>query len=718
MRMGVRTRFIIAVAVGGLILAAVLYAGWRVQRQGLQALAQVSRESMRAQALDGLEQRGRAMAQLLAETLINPTYFVDLKSIGEIAQAAVRQPGVAYIVVFDAKGRILHDGSDDIARFGQMMDDALGGRASRAEKLLVLNSETVVDVTQPMYLGDEKLGGVRIGLSREGSMIAMTEADARLRAAGKSVVDAQLRALALPLSALGLLAVLAVLAVSRGMVRPIRELAGHARALERGKFDIVVDSDRDDEVGDLIRAFGTMSKSLAAHDRDVRRLAYLDTLTGLPNRLMLRESLVRSLTVGASRGIGLALLFVDLDDFKRINDTLGHDAGDEALAQLSKRFEGCLDRVRQHESGKDSLEFIARFGGDEFVALLAGTEVRDRARALAEHMLDAVRAPLSVAGRPVHLNASIGITLFPEDAQDAAQLLKNGDIAMYQAKVHGKNCYRFFTNYMTKLAEDRLALEQDLRLAMRHGDLELHYQPIVDLATERIAGAEALLRWRHPERGLVPSELFVGIAEDFGLIDELGRFALHQACVEAARWPAVDGVAPFVSVNLSVKQLRQPGLPAEIGAVLLECSLAPTRLHVELTESALLDDEPLALSTLAELRRVGVKIWLDDFGTGFSGLSHLRRVAVDGVKIDRSFTQDLLTDRDDLALTSAIIAMADSLGITAVAEGVESASQLEILRGMRCDMGQGFWLGYPMSGAEFRARLDEGRHSAHVPAAS
>jgi diguanylate cyclase (GGDEF)-like protein len=716
MRVGVRTRFVIAVAIGGMILAAVLYAGWRVQHQGLQTMAQVTRESMRTQALEGLAHRGRDMAQLLAETLTNPTYFVDLKSIGEIARAAVRQPGVAYVLVFDARGRILHDGSDDIARFGQVMEDALGGRAARAQRLLVQESDTVVDVTQPMYLGEEKLGGVRIGLSRDASAQAVTAADARLRDAAQGVVESQLRALALPLSALALLAVLAVLAVSRGMVRPIRELAGHARALERGKFDIVVDSDRDDEVGDLIRAFGTMSKSLAAHDRDVRRLAYLDTLTGLPNRLMLRESLARSMVLSASRGIGLALLFVDLDDFKRINDTLGHDAGDEALAQLAKRFEGCLDRVRQSEATQ-SLDFIARFGGDEFVALLGGGDVRDRARALAEHMLDAVRAPLSAAGRPVHLNASIGITLFPEDAQDAAQLLKNGDIAMYQAKVHGKNCYRFFTNYMTKMAEDRLALEQDLRQAMRQGELELHYQPIVDLATHRIVGAEALLRWRHPERGLVPSALFVGIAEDFGLIDELGRFALRQACAEAAGWSAIGGIAPFVSVNLSVKQLRQPGLPAEIGAVLLEYSLAPTRLHVELTESALLDDEPLALSTLAELRRVGVKIWLDDFGTGFSGLSHLRRVAVDGVKIDRSFTQDLLTDRDDLALTSAIIAMADSLGITAVAEGVESASQLEILRGMRCDLGQGFWLGYPMSGAEFRARIEQSRHSAQMPAA-
>jgi EAL domain-containing protein (putative c-di-GMP-specific phosphodiesterase class I) len=240
---------------------------------------------------------------------------------------------------------------------------------------------------------------------------------------------------------------------------------------------------------------------------------------------------------------------------------------------------------------------------------------------------------------------------------------------------------------------------------MQQGTIEVHYQPIREVADGRLVGGEALLRWEHPARGPVPTALFVGLAEDFGLIDELGRFALDRACRDAARWPAADGVAPFVSVNLSVRQLRQAGLPAMVAATLAAHDLPASRLHLELTESALLDHEPTAIGTLAELRRQGVRIWLDDFGTGFSGLSHLRRVPVDGVKVDRSFVQDLASERADVTLTAAIVAMATSLGIEAVAEGVETEAQLEVLRGLGCGLAQGWLLGHPVPQSEFVGRI-------------
>jgi diguanylate cyclase (GGDEF)-like protein len=715
-RFGLTARFALAVGVGFVLLGMLVYGGWRVQRDGYRALTHLTTESMREQGQGDLEKRGQAMASLLADALTNPVYFTDIKAIGEIAQSALRQPDIEYILVFDHEGRLLHDGSTDITAFGQRMDGPFAAEAVVATGMTVQDSDTLVDVTQPMFLGDEKLGGVRIGLSRASTDAAVGAAQGALRAQVSSAAEDRLRALMAPALGLLALALLGALAVARALVRPVRQLAAQARDMERGRFDSHIGSDRADEVGDLIRAFGNLGRSLVAHDRDIRRLAYLDTLTGLPNRLLLRETLGRAIVLGQSSGRGLALLFIDLDDFKRINDTLGHDAGDEALAQLARRLQSCQEAVRDPALPRaESPDLIARFGGDEFVAIVTGSDLRERARRLAEGVLDALREPLSAAGRPVYLNGSIGITLYPEDAHDAQQLLKNGDIAMYQAKVHGKNCFRFFTNYMTKMAEDRLLLEQDLRTAMAAGVLEIHYQPIVDLGGDRLVGAEALLRWQHADRGMVPTALFVGIAEDFGLIHELGRFAMRRACADAAQWPAVDGTVPFVSVNLSVKQLRQPGLPGEIATVLVETGLPATRLHVELTESALLEDEPLGLSTLAELRRMGVKIWLDDFGTGFSGLSHLRRVPVDGVKIDRSFTQDLLTDRDDLALTSAIVAMAGSLGICAVAEGIESASQLEILKSLRCDLGQGYFLGYPMRNVELLITLRNASTMAAVP---
>ncbi len=707
MRLGLAGKSFLALGAGSVLFAAFVYAGFRAQRDAYHELAAASAQSMQAQGQQGLERRGAAIARLLAEALTNPVYFVDLQAMGAIARSALAQPDIRYVLVFDAQGRILHDGSTDIAAFGLPMSDRFAPAARAASGLLTQGDDALVDVTHPLFLGTEKLGGVRIGLSREQNQRSIAAATAALEARAAAEVARGFRAQALPVLGMLLLAGGVCWMVLYGLVRPIRALAQSARAVERGSYDGPVQSStRSDELGELIRAFGTMSRSIRNHDRDVRRLAYLDTLTGMPNRLMLRETLSRAIVLGQSKGSGLALLFVDLDDFKRINDTLGHDAGDEALAQLSRRLEAALDAVREPSiSRTESCELIARFGGDEFVALITGADVRERARILAERILDAGREPLDAAGRRVHLNASIGITLFPDDAQDAAQLLKHGDIAMYQAKVYGKNCYRFFTDYMTRVAEDRLALEHDLRAAISANQLELHYQPIVSIESERVVGAEALLRWQHPTRGMVPSALFIAIAEDFGLIDELGMFALGLACRDAVHWPQIDGRQPFVSVNLSVKQLRNPKLVAQFDEVLRQSKLPATTLHVELTESALLDDAPQALETLAELRRLGVKLWLDDFGTGFSGLSHLRRVAVDGVKIDRSFTQDLLTDRDDLALTSAIVAMAGSLGIAAIAEGVESASQLEILRNLKCDLAQGYWLGYPMTQTELLATL-------------
>ena len=699
LRIGLQARYTIAVSVGMALVAALVWTSLRVQRAGDAQMAQLAAEDVDAIGRMGLERRGRTVAELLADALTNPVYFVDLKAIGEITRSALRQPDVEYVLVFDANGRILHDGSANISRFGQQID--LGAAtAVQSDAAVVQYIDGNIDVVQPMFLGSDRLGGVRVGFSRKSSNAAAAAAAAALLAKADAVATERARALLWPLSGLALLLFIGLWMVAYLLVRPVRALAAHARALEAGRFDLRIETDRPDEIGDLMRSMGALGASLARHDRDIRRLAYIDTLTGLPNRLVLREELERATMLGRSSGAGVALLFIDLDDFKRINDTLGHDAGDEALGQLAQRLEQRLSELR----GSD-LDLISRFGGDEFVALLTGSDLRERARRFADSVLAAVREPLLAAGRAVHLNASVGITVFPEDGNDPPQLMKNGDIAMYQAKLAGKNCYRFFTPMMTRIADDRLHLEHDLRAASAAGELDVHYQPIVDLRSGVVTGVEALLRWDHPHRGLVPSTEFVGIAEDFGLIGELGRFALERACQDAARWPLVNGKAIFVSVNVSARQLREPDLPKQVADALERFSVPAQRLHVELTESALLDTEAPALATLAELRQMGVSVWLDDFGTGFSGLTHLRRVPVDGVKIDRSFVQDLLTDRDDLALTTAIVAMAASLGFESIAEGVESAAQLEVLRELGCDLGQGYWLGYPMAHEELMLTL-------------
>src|SRR5690606_29478873 len=350
---------------------------------------------------------------------------------------------------------------------------------------------------------------------------------------------------------------------------------------------------------------------------------------------------------------------------------------------------------------------LARFGGDEFVILLelpdGGGDIRARASRLAGALVTELSQPILVRGRQVFLGTSIGITLFPDDASNAAMLMKNGDIAMYQAKVAGKNCHRFYSRAMDQAVERRVHMEQDLRGAWERGELSLVYQPVFGLSDGKLAGAEALLRWQHPEHGPIAPSVFIDVAEQSGLIETLGPAVLRAACVGAMRWsqerPGADGL--FVSVNVSPRQLRNGDLSEQVAQALAETGLDAARLHVELTETAVIGDEIRASTLLGRLRSTGVKVWLDDFGTGFSGLSHLRRVPVDGVKIDRSFVADVLRDPDDLALTTAIIAMAHSLGITVVAEGVEKEGQYDILRERGCDLAQGYWLGHPMTTQDF-----------------
>ena len=703
LRFGLQARFLIAMAITLAVVLALL--ALLLQRQAMmqREVDVLGREAMQAMAADSLNRRGEAMVDQLADSLTNPLYYFDLDAIGITVRAASRQPDVAYVLVYDTAGNIVHDGSYDIAAYGQAMTDPLARSAVSSEQLLTQWSQQVVDVSQAISLGNQRLGGVRVGFSlaavRASEEQAANNLKSRLLDLGKRHMDW----FVLLLGALIAVCIGIAWYVQRTLVKPIRQLADAAHAIGVGNYDAErMVSDRQDEVGDLVRAFGNMNDSIARHDRDVRRMAYTDALTGLTNRLAFREGLDHRLMMLRGAGRQLALLFADIDDFKRVNDTLGHEAGDEVLVQFANRIRDTVERL----GGDESL--LARFGGDEFVILIQDGDVRASATRLAEALVKELGQPLVVQGRQVFLGTSIGITMFPEDASGATALMKNGDIAMYQAKVAGKNCYRFYSRAMDQAVERRVHMEQELRGAWERGELSLVYQPILRLVDSRIVGAEALLRWRHPEMGMVAPSVFIDVAEQSGLIESIGPRVLRDACAAAARWgEGKDLVEPlFVSVNVSPRQLRSGDLPEVVADCLRDTGLPPSRLHLELTETAVIGDEAHASALLARLHRTGVKVWLDDFGTGFSGLSHLRRVPVDGVKIDRSFVADMQRDPDDLALTTAIIAMAHSLGITVVAEGVEKEAQFDILRARGCDLAQGYWLGYPMSAEEFTQLLD------------
>ncbi len=698
LRFGLQARSLAAMAMmlGVVLLVLVVLMGR--QQQMRDETETIGREGVRSLIDTYLRDHARSLAVQLAENLANPMYYRDLDAIGTVLRDNSRDDLVKWIRVYDLEGRLVHDGSVEIAGFGQPMTDPLAAEAVASPGVSVQAAPGLLTGTAPVMVGSERVGGVRVALDLDFADSYAQRNFAELRERMDALSGRHLRWLALPMALLGLVCFLVAWYVQRTLVKPIRSLADAARRIEAGDYSVErVDSRRTDEVGDLIRAFGRMSESVARHDREVRRMAYTDALTGLTNRLAFRESLDHRLMLLRGSGRQLALLFADIDDFKRVNDTLGHEAGDEALLQFANRIREAVDRY----GGDDAL--LARFGGDEFVILIQEGDVRAAATRLAEVLVAELRRPLDIQDRQVFLGTSIGITLFPEDASSASALMKNGDIAMYQAKVAGKNGFRFYSRAMDHAVERRVHMEQELRGAWERGELSVVYQPVCRTSDGRVVGAEALLRWQHPMLGMIAPSVFIDVAEQSGLIEGIGPRVLRAACTEAMRWTHMGegNERLFVSVNVSPRQLRKGDLPDIVAECLRETGLPASCLHLELTETAVISDELQAAAMLARLHSTGVKVWLDDFGTGFSGLSHLRRVPVDGVKIDRSFVADLQRDPDDLALTTAIIAMAHSLGITVVAEGVEKEAQYNLLAERGCDLVQGYWLSHPVSATEF-----------------
>jgi diguanylate cyclase (GGDEF)-like protein/PAS domain S-box-containing protein len=419
----------------------------------------------------------------------------------------------------------------------------------------------------------------------------------------------------------------------------------------------------------------------------IQYLAYYDALTGLPNRTLLQDRLTKALADGRRQRYEIALLFLDLDRFKDINDSLGHSAGDLLLKEVAERLETW---------GREQ-DTVARLGGDEF--MIALTHLKDTADAAvaAERLMDAMTAEFVVRGHSIHVGCSIGISIFPEHGTDCETLIKNADAAMYSAKANGRNNFRFYTEDMNEQAVERLTLESSLRSALAKQQLFLMYQPEMDIATGRITGLEALLRWQHPELGLVPPDKFIRIAENSGLILPIGEWVLRTACSQARRWQDEGLPVVSVAVNVSAIQFRQNDFCELVRRVLHETGLAPQYLELELTESLLLADADATLSVLQELKAMGLTLAIDDFGTGYSSFNYLRQFHVSKLKIDRTFIRDVTVNSDDAAITTAIISMGKSLNIKVIAEGVETEKQVAFLRAHQCDEIQGYYCSKPLA---------------------
>jgi len=423
-----------------------------------------------------------------------------------------------------------------------------------------------------------------------------------------------------------------------------------------------------------------------------------DVLTSLPNRLLLNDRITQSIAVARRQKKHLAVIFLDLDRFKYINDSLGHAIGDELLQSISKRL---LANVR----GSDT---VSRQGGDEFVILLAEIARPQDAAISAQKLLHSLSAPHLLGGQELHIDGSIGISVYPADGNDAEMLIKSADTAMYHAKECGRNNFQFFTADMNLKSVQRQSLEASLRFALEREEFLLDYQPKVNLETGEITGVEALIRWQQPDRGLVPPAQFVPVAEDCGLIIPIGRWVMREACRQARAWQ-VAGLPPMpIAVNVSAVEFRDKGFVEGVRKILSETGLPAQYLELELTEGVLMKDAESAASVLLELKAMGIHLAVDDFGTGYSSLSYLRKFPIDALKIDQSFIHQNSTTPDDSTIVSAVIAMGRSLKLRVVAEGVETLEQLMFLRALQCDEAQGFYFGRPVPAAQFAESLRKG----------
>lgn len=617
----------------------------------------------RTQRIAGLTSRLDSFVATQSAALAKPLWEFDEYTVDRLARSYADVPDLLGVDVSDAHGRLVAN---------------VRGRSVEGYRNVY---QRQVDLHEYTPGGDFSVG-----------RLSVTFHDGHLR----QDMAAEWRIAVIALSAAFLLLTAAVLVtVQQVVTRPLGRLRDSLRANAGAEARAPLSWTGHDELGEVIYAYNALLREIEQQNRDIHVLAYHDALTGLPNRSLLEDRLAHAIAVAERHGDGVALLFIDIDRFKVINDTLGHKVGDDLLRVVAQRL---CNAVR-------TMDTVARWGGDEFVIVVEGAGAPGAASGICDKVLEAINLPVAIGTNLLRVSGSIGISLFPGDGAEVMTLMQNADLALYEAKGAGRNAYRFHDQQMNLRALRRLDVEEALREAIEDNQLELHYQPKIDILTGHVQGVEGLVRWRRPREGLVPPDQFIPIAEESDLIVAIGRWVLREACQQILRWQAADLGDIAVAINLSPRHLRES---AEVDAIIDTVNamgVPPHLIELELTEATVMHEPDRVTAYLWRLRDRGFSIAVDDFGTGFSNLAYLRKLPITTLKIDRSFVTDIEHDPDDAEIIRTIIAMGNTLGLAVVAEGVETAGQLEFLQQCACPVAQGYYFARPMPVAELSAWL-------------
>ena len=677
----------------------------------LERYAHAAIEEGQHHLTDAVEKQLIRDAQLVAESLANnldtAVYGSDFSSIQEQLEALSRNTNVAYTYIYNTSGTVIHDGSVELHNYGRHISELLPPGLPVTLEPDTRKIGQYIHIAQPIHSGDTTFAVLRIAIAYTEAEEDIREMSADLALQGKelrnSIVVTSLSIIILLLAA----AMALVFFLSQHLLAPIRQLVDHCRRYAAGESQIHFKLERNDEFGLLGDALEEMKDSINRSRSQVERLAYHDALTQLPNRRMFNEELNKMLSWADRHNNQVAVLFIDLDHFKQVNDVAGHEVGDKLLIQAGNRLTNLL--VTEAESidfpVPESL-LLARLGGDEFVMMLPNCKDRQQISRIATRIADVLDHSFTIEDRRYTVSASVGITLFPEHGRSVTELLKQADIAMYAAKHSGRKRHRFFEPQMNNEVISKMLIQQGVRDAMHKGELKLAYQPIVDMENGDIVGAEALIRWEHPERGPIAPDTFIPLIEKTDQIMPLTLWTLEHACLDLIQqiMPRRDRFK--LSVNISGAVLREPAIQDAIHNIIQRHRLPKHTLHLELTETSMMENIQSCADTLRDWKKVGADIWIDDFGTGYSSLSYLHSLPIDGLKIDRSFIAEMNRGQGDQVIET-IITLANSMGLKTVSEGIETESQQHFVHSRGGHYAQGYLYAKPAPLKQLLKLLDK-----------